>query len=242
MPLRHEKNKVVISLGGSLVVPQTGIDADFLSSFDSFIRPKIEEDNNSQFFIIVGGGSTTRQYQKAARTVMGEELPPEDLDWLGIHVTRLNAHLLRTIFRDIAHPVVLDRYDTIRKVDEQIVIASGWRPGWSTDFCATMVCEDYNVDTVINLSNIEKVYDSDPKINPNAVPIDAITWSGFQKLVGEKWTPGMNVPFDPIASKKAAELGLTVAIMDGKNLENLENYFQKKPFIGTTITPDLESQ
>lgn len=235
-PIRSEKNKIVISLGGSLVVPQSGIDADFLASFDSFIRRKIDEDPNNQFFIIVGGGATTRHYQKAARTVMGEELPPEDLDWLGIHVTRLNAHLLRTIFRDIAHPVVLDRYDIIRKVDESVIVASGWRPGWSTDFCATMVCEDYNVDTVINLSNIEKVYDSDPKLNPDAVPIDSITWADFQKLVGEKWTPGMNVPFDPIASKKATELGIKVVIMEGTNFENLENYFDGKEFIGTTVS------
>ena len=32
----------------------------------------------------------------------------EDKDWIGIHATRLNAHLLRTIFRDVADPVVID--------------------------------------------------------------------------------------------------------------------------------------
>lgn len=224
-----------MSVGGSLVVPSTGIDTDFLSKFNLFIRNKVADNPDMQFFIVVGGGTTTRHYQNAAREVINE-VTNEDLDWLGIHATRVNAHLMRTIFRDIAHPVILDKYDIIRKVDEPVVVASGWRPGWSTDYCATMVCEDYLVDTVLNLSNIEKVYDSDPKTNPDAKPIDNIKWDNFLKLVGEEWTPGMNVPFDPIASKKAKELELNVVIMKGNDFENLENYFSKKPFKGTTIS------
>lgn len=230
-----EKNKIVISLGGSLVAPPDGIDTNFLSTFNRFIRNKIEKDPSYQFFIVVGGGHTARHYRDAAKEVI-DKVTNEDLDWLGIHSTRLNAHLMRTIFRDIAHPVILDRYDIIRKVEEPVVVASGWRPGWSTDFCATMVCDDYTVDRVINMSNIEKVYDSDPKINPQAKPIDTITWADFQKLVGEEWTPGMNVPFDPIAAKKAQELGLKVAIIKGNDFENLENYFLNKEYIGTTIS------
>ncbi len=231
----NKKKKIVMSVGGSLIVPPSGIDTDFLSKFNTFIRSKLEQNPDYQFFIVVGGGTTTRQYQKAAREVI-QKVTNEDLDWLGIHATRVNAHLVRTIFRDVAHPVILDRYDIIRKVEEPVVVASGWRPGWSTDFCATMVCEDYTVGTVINMSNIEKVFDSDPKDNPDATPIDTISWDNFQKLVGEEWTPGMNVPFDPIAAKKARELGLTVVIIKGNNFENLEKYFLNTDFIGTTIS------
>jgi uridylate kinase len=229
------KKKIVISLGGSLVVPSTGIDTSFLSTFNSFIRKKIQENTDLQFFIVVGGGQTARDYRDAGREVLSHELSPDDLDWLGIHSSRLNGHLVRTIFRDIAHPVILDRFDIIRKVTEPVVIGAGWRPGWSTDYCAAMVCEDYEVDTVINLSNIEKVYTADPKVDSTATPIDDTTWVEFQKLVGEEWTPGMNVPFDPIAAKKARELGLKVIIMKGNDFENLENYFAQKPFIGTSI-------
>jgi uridylate kinase len=229
------KKKIVISLGGSLVVPSTGIDTSFLSTFNTFIRKKIQENTDLQFFIVVGGGQTARDYRDAGREVLSHELSPDDLDWLGIHSSRLNGHLVRTIFRDIAHPVILDRFDIIRKVTEPVVIGAGWRPGWSTDYCAAMVCEDYEVDTVINLSNIEKVYTADPKVDAKATPIDKTTWEEFQKLVGEEWTPGMNVPFDPIAAKKARELGLKVVIMKGNDFENLENYFTQKPYIGTSI-------
>ena len=233
---QHHKKKIVISLGGSLIVPSSGIDTQFLASFNTFIRAKISENPEYQFFIVVGGGQTARDYRDAGRNVLHQELSPDDLDWLGIHASRLNAHLVRTIFRDIAHPVILEQFDIIRKVTERIVIGAGWRPGWSTDYCAAMVCEDYEVDTIINLSNIEKVYTADPNTNADAKPIDTITWADFQTLVGEKWTPGMNVPFDPIATKKAQELELKVVIMKGNDFENLENYFVGKEFVGTTIS------
>lgn len=232
-----QREKIVISLGGSLIVPNGGIDIEFLKNFNDFIRNQLadSEGKNKQFFIVAGGGATTRQYQKAAQDVIGHELVPEDLDWLGIHATRLNAHLIRTIFRDIAHFYIIKHYEIIRKVTESIVIASGWKPGWSTDFCSTMLCEDYNVKTVINLSNIEMAYDRDPKLYPDAKPIKEIKWGDFRKIVGDTWVPGMNAPFDPIASKKAQELGLKVVIMKGDNFSNLENYFKGKEFIGTTI-------
>lgn len=226
--------KIVISLGGSLIVPNGGIDIVFLKQLNDFIRAQLAH-HRRQFFIVVGGGSTTRHYQDAAQNVIGHTLVPEDLDWLGIHSTRLNAHLIRTIFRDIAHPYILKHYEIIRKVTEPIVVASGWKPGWSTDFCAAMVCEDYNVKTVVNMSNIEMAYTADPKSDPKATPIKNIKWTNFRKIVGDIWTPGMNKPFDPIASKKAEELGLRVIIVKGNNFENLKNYLDGKEFVGTTI-------
>lgn len=230
----HFDEKIVISLGGSLIVPNGGIGIDFLKQFSDFFRKELTH-KKRQFFFVAGGGSTTRHYQDAAQTVIGHKLVADDLDWLGIHATRLNAQLIRTIFRDVAHPYILKHYEIIRKVNEPVVVASGWRPGWSTDFCAAMVCEDYGVKTVINMSNIDMAYDSDPKLNPKARPIKKITWKNFRKIVGDKWVPGMNMPFDPIASKKAEELGLKVIILKGDNFKNLQNYFNGREFVGTVI-------
>lgn len=226
--------KIVISLGGSLIVPNTGIDTDFLSKLNSFIRDRLSENPNRQFFLITGGGATARQYIDAGKAVIGE-LTDDDLDWLGIHATRLNAHLVRTIFRDIAHPVIIEHYEVIKKVEEPLVICSGWKPGWSTDFCATMICEDYGVKELVNLSNIEKVYDKDPKQHDDARALDKISWEDFRKMVGDDWIPGMNVPFDPIASKKAQELGVKVTFMKGNDFENLNSFLKGQDFLGTTI-------
>jgi uridylate kinase len=230
-----QKEKIVISLGGSLIVPNGGIDITFLRQFNKFIRDQLANHKNRQFFIVSGGGATARHYRDGGREVVGHELTHDDLDWLGIHATRLNAHLIRTIFRDLAHPYILKHYEIIRKVTEPIIVASGWKPGWSTDFCAAMICEDYNIKTVVNLSNIDTAYDKNPNTDSGAKPIKQITWDKFREIVGDKWDPGMNMPFDPIASKKAQELGLKVIIIKGDNFENLDNYFSGKPFVGTTI-------
>ncbi len=229
------KDKIVLSLGGSLIVPNGGIDTDFLSKFNTFLRNQLAKNENRQFFLIVGGGKTTRNYQKAASDVISDRLTRDDADWLGIHATRLNAHLIRTIFRDIAHPYILKHYEIIRKVEEPVVIGSGWKPGWSTDFCAAMTCEDYNVKTVVNLSNTSQVYDKDPQEFKDAKPIDKISWEDFRKLVGDEWVPGMHAPFDPVAAKKAQDLGLKVVVLDGKNFDNLEKYFKGEEFVGTVI-------
>lgn len=228
-------DKIVMSIGGSLIVPDGGIDTKFLANLNKFIREQLAQNKNRQFFLVAGGGITTRHYQAAARNVIHHELTPDDLDWLGIHATRLNAHLLRTIFRDIAHPFIIKHYDIIRKATEPVVIASGWKPGWSTDFDAVLLCEDYNVRSIINLSNIDKVYDKDPKKSKNAKPIDRIRWSDFRKIVGDKWIPGLNAPFDPVAAKKAQELGVKVAVLSGHDFKNVENYLLGKDFTGTVI-------
>ncbi len=230
----HFTDKVVISVGGSLIVPDGGIDTNFLQKFNGFIREQLTKNPNRQFFLIIGGGGTARQYRDAGKAVIGQ-LTNEDLDWLGIHATRLNAHLIRTIFHDIAHPMIIEHYDIIRKADEQVVVASGWKPGWSTDFCAAMLCEDYEARTILNLSNIDQVYTADPRTNPDATPIDHMTWEEFRPLVGDEWAPGMNAPFDPIASQRAQLLGAKVVVVNGNNFENLQNYFDGKPYLGTTI-------
>ena len=62
-----------------------------------------------------------------------------------------------------------------------------------------------------------------------------ISWDDFRKLVGDKWDPGLNMPFDPIASKEAETLSLKVAIINGKNLESFENFLDNKSFVGTLI-------
>lgn len=232
---RTYKDKIILSVGGSLIVPKAGINIPFLTKLNTFIREQLANHKDRQFFLVIGGGSTARDYRDAGRDVIGHDLTRDDLDWLGIHATRLNAHLVRTIFRDIAHIQIIEHYDIIRKVGEPLVIASGWKPGWSTDYCAVLLCQDYGARTVINLSNIDQVYDKDPKDNPDAKPIEAITWKEFRGLVGDEWVPGLNAPFDPIAAKKAEELAIKTVVMNGENFENIENFLQNRPFVGTVI-------
>ncbi|MBI2621456.1 MAG: UMP kinase [Candidatus Levybacteria bacterium] len=228
-------DKVVISVGGSLIYPNGGIDTRFLTNLNRFVREQLAENKSRQFFLITGGGKIARHYRDAGAEVIGHAITRDDLDWLGIHATKMNAHLVRTIFRDIAHPFVVKHYEIIRKVEEPVVVASGWKPGWSTDYCSVMICEDYGIKTLVNLSNVDQVFDKDPTNNPDAKPLSKVSWEDFRKMVGDEWIPGMNSPFDPVAAKKAHELGVKVVVMDGNNFENLEKYFRGKEFVGTVI-------
>lgn len=223
----------VLSLGGSLVVPNGGIDIQFLTDFNTFIRKQIAV--NRRFFITVGGGGITRHYQKAASDVREKSLTEIDADWLGVHATRLNAQLIRTIFQDIADARVIKHYEVILKIDKPVAIAAGWKPGWSTDYCAVTLCQDYNIPYVFNLTNIDHVYNQDPRKSPTARPLTDITWGTYRAMVGDNWTPGMNAPFDPVASKLAQDLDVTVKILNGKNLANFQKALDNKEFIGTTI-------
>ncbi len=229
------KDKIIISVGGSLVVPNGGVDTTFLSKLSAFIRKQLAKNRNRQFFLVIGGGTTARHYRDAGRTVVGHELTHDDLDWIGIHATKLNAHLVRTIFRDIAHPYILKHYEIIRKVTEPVVVAAGWKPGWSTDYDAVLLCEDYGAKAIINLSNIDKVYNKDPRKFSDAKAYDKISWNAFRKIIGDRWIPGINAPFDPVAAKKAQDLGIKVVVLDGANFENTQNYFDGKKFAGTVI-------
>lgn len=231
----RKQEKIIISVGGSLIIPKNGVDTDFLTQLNDFIRHELAINPNRQFFLVIGGGLTARHYRDAGRKVLKHELTDEDLDWIGLHATRLNAQLIRTIFRDIAFPYIIKNYDIIRKTNDQVVIAAGWKPGWSTDFCATLICEDYNVRNIINLSNTDKVYDKDPNVYNDAKEIDHMSWKDFRTLVGEEWKPGMHVPFDPIAAKRSDQLGIKLVVMNGNNFQNVSNYINGKKFVGTII-------
>ena len=130
----QDSKTIIIALGGSIICPQPGkINVRFLKKFKKLILKYLKK--GFRFIIVVGGGKTCRVYQKAAAKVI--KLPYEDMDWLGIHATRLNAHLLRTIFRKEAYPVILDDPKKPIKNNWRILIAAGWRPGWSTDYIST---------------------------------------------------------------------------------------------------------
>jgi uridylate kinase len=227
------ENTKIISLGGSIVAPGA-VDLKLLKELRAAVEEYLDSDEDRRLIFIVGGGGPARAYQEAYRKIV--EAPDNGMqDWIGIAATRLNAQLLAGIFQ--AHcptPVVTDP-TAIFSFDGRILIAAGWKPGFSTDFDAVLLAERFGADTVINLSNITKVYSEDPKKNPDARPLDSVTWKEFVNLVGEEWTPGKNLPFDPVATKKASELGLRVIVASGRDIENVRGILEEKGFEGTVI-------
>lgn len=224
---------IVMSVGGSLIVPDQ-IDTTFLKTLKSLVTNEATQ-SGRRFIIIAGGGKTARRYQDAAGEVT--DLTRDDLDWLGIHSTHLNGHLLRTIFRDIAYHIMIKNPDEVLDVPPQyrVIIAAGYRPGCSTDLRAVQIAEKIGAKTVINLSNTDYVYTDNPHTNPDAKKIEDITWADFRKLIPEDWAPGLSAPFDPVAAKVAERDNIEVAQLNGLKLSSLEDYLVGRPFIGTRI-------
>ncbi|MEK7079844.1 MAG: UMP kinase [Patescibacteria group bacterium] len=229
---RKKREYVVVSVGGSLIVPE-GIDVPFLKLFRELITAKARE--GFSFYIITGGGRTARRYQEAVESIRGD-LHREDVDWLGIHSTRLNAHLMRAVFMEEAQARIIKNPTHRIKARSPIVIGAGWKPGWSTDYCAVLAARTLGAKKMVNLSNIDHVYTADPKTNLDAVPIENISWKDFRNIIPAEWDPGLSSPFDPVAAKEAERLGLEVAVINGERLGEFEKYLFGEPFTGTIIS------
>ncbi len=223
----------VVSLGGSIVAPDAP-DTAFLVEFSTLVRHWLAEDSSRKLILVVGGGGPARTYQKAFREVRPDGTN-DQADWIGIMATRLNAQLLKGIFADICPGDVVYDPTAVEVFAGRIIVAAGWKPGFSTDNDAVLLAERFSADTVINLSNIAKVYTDDPRVNPEAKPIDAISWEEFRKIVGDEWVPGKNVPFDPVASLHAQKAGLRVICAAGRDIANLSAILHDQPFTGTVI-------
>jgi uridylate kinase len=232
----------VISLGGSIVAPD-GVDEVFLKEFAVLVREFLESDKDRKFIFVTGGGGPARAWQTAYRNIAAALAPagtqaadPDEADWIGVMATRLNAQLVKAVFGPYCKEPVVTNPTKAESFTGRVLVAAGWKPGFSSDYDATLLAEKFGARTVINLSNIEKVYTDDPRKNPAAKPIDRISWADFRSLVGDEWTPGKNVPFDPVASRHAEQTGLTVICAAGKDLPNLKKLLSGEDFTGTTIS------
>ncbi len=224
---------MIIALGGSIVVPNGGINSAYLAKFKEFILSFLQE--GRRFVVVMGGGAIAREYQNVASQI--SSLEDEDKDWLGIHATRLNAHLLRAIFFEVAHPVVIDNpTKEIEDLDKySLLIASGWRPGWSTDYIAVMLAKRFGAKKFICATSVPYVYDDDIEKNVNAKPIPQISWTDYRKIVGDVWTPGMRAPVDPVSARLAQEEGIEAVVVLGTDLGNLAKVIRGEKFNGSVI-------
>lgn len=221
----------IISLGGSIIVPDQ-VDTAFLSAFRRLILEKVSE--GSRFVIICGGGGTNKRYNAAAREIL-PDIDDLSLDLIGISVTKTNAVFIRTLFGDSAHERLMDNPTKKIITKKNILIGCAWKPGCSTDKDAVLAAKTFNVDTVINLSNIDYLYDKNPKRFLDAKRIERTDWKELRRLVGDKWSPKLDFPFDPEAAALAQKLKLKVIIAKGTDVENLRDILEGKKFKGSVI-------
>lgn len=218
---------VIISLGGSIIVPNS-IDKGMLTNFKKLILEFTNTGNRA--IIVTGGGSTSRKYQDVAAEFGASK---EDQDWIGIAATKINAHLVRSIFGNLAFSKVLDDPSVHIETDKKIIIGSGHKPGCSSDKDAVILAKTYGANSVVNMTNVDHVYDKNPHEFDDAIAIKSLSWNEFSKMFGTEWKPGLHAPFDPIAALEAKKNNTSVIIMRG--FDNLKNFLMDSEFKGTII-------
>ena len=217
--------KFVISLGGSVIVPQD-VDVKFLSEFTKMIK---ELGKKHQFSIVCGGGHTARMYQGAAMKLGVDEHNSHEV---GTQATLLNAFLMAKVLGGEfvpGHPE-----ETATKFGKKPVVSGGYKPGWTTDVDAAIIAKAVGADALINVTNVDYVYDSDPRTNPKAKKIENICWADFMDLPVMKRTPGAHFVFDPEAAEICMKAKIRVCVLNN-NVPNLKNCLEDKKFIGTII-------
>ncbi len=231
--MMKKNDYIIIALGGSIISPAPGkINTRFLKNFRELILKYLKQ--KRKFIIVAGGGKLSRLYQKSASKLAN--ISNTDLDWLGVHSTHLNAHFLRTIFLKEAYPVIFNNPEKPIIKKHPLIIASGWKPGWSTDFIAMRLAKKFNTDSVIIASNISYVYEKDPSKHKKVKKFSEISWQNYQKLINSHWKPGMNAPVDPLAAKFAKRYKIKAILFKGTELDNFKNCFEGRKIKGTTIT------
>lgn len=226
----------VISLGGSIIAPDK-VDVAFLRSFRKAVLEYLEQDPERRLILVCGGGGPAREYQGAYRAVLSgpAEAEAEAQDWLGIAATRLNAELVRFLFQPhCPQPVVLDP-TAVPVFTGRVLVAGGWKPGFSSDYDAVLLARRFQADSLVNLSNVSAIYSADPKVDPSAHPLPRLRWAELSAMVGTTWVPGRNVPFDPVATAEAARAGLRVVVAAGRNIENFKKILAGQEFEGTVV-------
>lgn len=229
-PFFYMSKTIVISVGGSLIVPND-IDTSFLKAFTSVIRDFVKDNNT--FALFCGGGKVARKYIESAQKI--RSMTNEQLDWLGIKATQLNAQLMKTLLEDIADPKIIQDPTRPYELVGKVVVASGWKPGWSTDYDAVLLGKQLGVEKIVNMSDTTHVFDKDPRKYKDAQPLETISWKQYRNMCGDKWTPGLSMPFDPIAAREAEKENIKVHII-GKDIHNLRKCLGNNRCEGTVIS------
>jgi len=213
------------------------VDTAFLAGFLRLVEKHLEGGRERKLIIVCGGGGLARDYQAALRA-LAPGARNEDLDWVGIAATRVNGELLRRVLRRWCVEDLVTDPTAVSVFAGRVLVAAGWKPGFSTDNDAVVLAQRFSAGTIVNLSNIAKVYSDDPKKNPAARALDTVSWKEMLEIVGGEWTPGKNTPFDPTAARAAAGAGIKVIFGEGRDLDNLWRILEGGAFSGTTIGPD----
>ncbi len=223
--------KIVISIGGSILVPES-IDKEFIQKFSDFVK---ELSKNYEIAIVTGGGKTARRYIEVARNFgVGEIF----CDLIGIEATRLNARLLSAAIGEKASlEPPRDFIGAIKAINfGKIVVMGGTHPGHSTDAVAALLSEYINADLFINATDVDGIYDKNPKNHGDAKMYDKLSIEELVDMVkSQSLGAGKYELMDILAAKVIQRSKIRTIFLNGRDLENMRRAIEGEEFIGTVI-------
>ncbi|MDD1773198.1 MAG: UMP kinase [Methanomassiliicoccales archaeon] len=225
-------DKVVISLGGSVLVPDER-DAQYLSRLSWLLTEMSKE---FQICVVCGGGRIARYYISTGREL---DFTKDELDNLGIAVTRLNATMLLLALGDEVAPVMPRSEEEAAKLIEDggMIVMGGTTTGHTTDAVAARVAELVKAKRIVNATSVDAAYSADPKKFPDAERYASMTLRKLYDLVNKGvHEAGPSNVFDRLGVEIAMRAGIPIYIIDGRDLDEMENAIRGKDIKGTTVT------
>ena len=224
--------KVVVSLGGSIIVPGED-DARRIRALARLFR---DVSSRVKLFLVTGGGRVARYYIETGRALGIGERP---LDEMGIAITRLNARLLAGALRGRANREPATSYAQAARLARRfpIVIMAGTQPGHTTDRVAASLARFVGAAWIVNATSVEGVYSADPSRNPNAKLLRRVSFEELVRLTraSASWKAGPNVVFDPVAARVVARDRTPLRVVSGRDLGSLRSAILGLPFRGTVV-------
>jgi len=225
---------VVVKLSGSLVQPRN---VELVKEYAGVLR-RLWEHSGARPLVVVGGGATARGYVKACRKLGASEA---ELDLIGIEVTRLNARLLISALREAALPTpprtVDELVEALSDPLERIVVMGGLQPGQSTNAVSFVVAELVGAKKVVTATNVDGVYDKDPRKYKDAKLVPRLTLAELRKLVEKKSSrAGGYKLLDRVALSIMERSKIMLHVVNGKNPENVLKACLGEE-VGTLVVP-----
>jgi uridylate kinase len=228
--------KVVISLGGSVLIPS--LENHAIRGYVPVLR---EIARHYRLFIVVGGGGEARRYIGVARNLGVDEGTSDEI---GILITRLNATLLVAALGDDAYPRVAESHAEAKKFAEsgKIVVMGGITPGQTTDAVAAVLAERVGASVFINATSVDGIYSADPRTNPGARRFTHLTPRELLDIVGTtSLAAGSNTVLDIVAARVVERSHIPLVVLDGRDPENLRNALMNGSCTGTIVSEGRQS-
>jgi uridylate kinase len=225
--------KLVIKIGGSLLFNE---DQQFdIARYKAFAQEIRQLKNlGHELILVMGGGILAKSLVKSGAALGAHR---DSLDQLGIAATWICAQLMITALQDIAYPTPIMSEDQLKRLqtDERLLILGGLRPGQSTNAVAAMVAELTKTKILLNVTDVDGVYDRDPKQHIKAKLLPEITIEKLRQIVTPLGSePGTYPLFDKQALDIIQRANIEVWFVSGKTPESIVQAVEKGQ-IGTRV-------